>query len=49
MGTAVKASADAPQMGGTVETVLASPRIEPAPATLEEARTLPVAPRRSKP
>ncbi|MEA2320404.1 MAG: glutamine synthetase, partial [Solirubrobacteraceae bacterium] len=29
------------QLGGTVETVLASPRIEPPPATLEEARNQP--------
>src|SRR5205807_6256849 len=28
-------------LGGTVETVLASPRIAPAPATLEEARNAP--------
>ena len=28
-------------LGGTVEDVLASPRIEPAPATLEEARSAP--------
>src|SRR5579884_2744539 len=27
--------------GGTVETVLATPRVEPAPATLEEARSAP--------
>src|SRR5687767_10723357 len=27
--------------GGTVETVLATPRIQPAPATLEEARNQP--------
>jgi glutamine synthetase len=30
-----------PQFGGTVATVLHSPRIAPAPATLEEARTRP--------
>src|SRR6202789_2533634 len=30
-----------PQFGGCVETVLASPRIQPAPATLEEARSAP--------
>ena len=29
------------QLGGTVETVLSSPRIQPPPATLEEARTQP--------
>ncbi|MGH2893730.1 MAG: hypothetical protein ACRDPM_10770, partial [Solirubrobacteraceae bacterium] len=32
---------EAPQFGGNVETVLSSPRIEPAPATLEEARNAP--------
>ena len=34
-------SATAVPLGGTVETVLASPRIAPAPATLEEARNAP--------
>ena len=34
-------SATAVPLGGTVETVLASPRIAPAPATLEEARHAP--------
>ena len=29
------------QFGGGVDTVLASPRIVPAPATLEEARNAP--------
>ena len=32
---------EAPQFGGNVETVLSSSRIEPAPATLEEARNAP--------
>ena len=32
---------EAPQFGGNVETVLSSSRIEPAPLTLEEARTAP--------
>ena len=32
---------EAPQFGGNVDTVLSSPRIEPAPATLEEARNAP--------
>ena len=32
---------EGPQFGGNVETVLASPRIAPAPATLEEARNAP--------
>jgi glutamine synthetase len=31
----------APQFGGDVGTVLASPRIAPPPATLEEARSAP--------
>ena len=35
------AATGAPQFGGNVQTVLASPRIEPAPATLEQARNLP--------
>ena len=34
-------SATTVPLGGTVETVLASPRIAPAPATLEEARNAP--------
>src|SRR6201984_275146 len=34
-------SATAVPLGGTVQTVLDSPRIAPAPATLEEARTAP--------
>ncbi len=33
--------AAAPVFGGTVQTVLSSPRIEPPPATLEEARNAP--------
>ena len=44
MATAVEGSADGSggsPFGGTVETVLATPRIEPAPATLEEARNAP--------
>jgi hypothetical protein len=32
---------ETPQFGGNVDTVLSSPRIEPAPATLEEARSAP--------
>ena len=34
-------SATAVPLGGTVQTVLDSPRIAPAPATLEEARNAP--------
>src|SRR5436190_20753996 len=41
MATAVQASGGGPQFGGTVQTVLSTPRIEPAPATLEEARGAP--------
>ena len=41
MSTAADGGAPGSQFGGTVETVLASPRIEPAPATLEQARTAP--------
>ena len=35
------ASVNGHRFGGTVETVLATPRIQPPPATLEEARTQP--------
>ncbi|MBV9364759.1 MAG: hypothetical protein JOY89_10995, partial [Solirubrobacterales bacterium] len=34
-------SATAVPLGGTIETVIASPRIAPAPSTLEEARHAP--------
>ena len=34
-------AAGAPRFGGNVQTVLSSPRIEPAPATLEQARNAP--------
>src|SRR6201992_3595140 len=37
----VEMATEAPQFGGNVETVLSSPRIVPAPATLEEARNAP--------
>ena len=41
MATTVDGSAEGSQLGGTVATVLASPRVQPAPATLEQARTAP--------
>src|SRR5438270_8434275 len=40
-GVQMATEVEAPQFGGTVETVLSSSRIEPAPATLEEARNAP--------
>src|SRR5436190_9723413 len=41
MATAVQASGGGPQFGGTVQTGISTPPIEPAPATLEEARGAP--------
>src|ERR1700690_4056366 len=40
-GAEMATAAQDPVFGGNVETVLSSPRIEPAPATLEEARHAP--------
>jgi glutamine synthetase len=41
MATESSGGVATPSFGGTVQTVLASPRIEPAPATLEQARNAP--------